>query len=149
MFATVLGSNLFSVLYTSVSLLEQGGFSDAIGFMTRHPLFLLHIAALAVASSIGQLFIFYTIDRFGAVTFTIIMTVRQAFAILLSCLIYQHPVHFIGVIGIIICFAAIFLRTYRSHMVALNSRVRSNKDLESSATAQVVDVGSGVIVQRV
>lgn len=32
---------------------------------------------LSVSSAVGQLFIFYTISKFGAVVFTIMMTVRQ------------------------------------------------------------------------
>jgi len=69
-----------------------------------------------VASAIGQLFIFYTIAQFGAVTFTIIMTIRQGLAILLSCLVYHHPVSIVGVGGILLVFAAIFARIYLSQM---------------------------------
>lgn len=48
------GLNLFSVILTSVSLAEQGGFIEAATFTARHPDFILHILALAVASTIGQ-----------------------------------------------------------------------------------------------
>lgn len=106
------GSNLFSILFASVSLLEQGGFSEAYAFMWRHPSFIFHISILSTASTIGQLFIYFTIHEFGPVTFTIIMTVRQAASILLSCIFFHHPVHFIGLVGIIVCFGAIFLRIY-------------------------------------
>ncbi|CAF4991645.1 unnamed protein product, partial [Rotaria sp. Silwood1] len=43
-----------------------------------------------ICSSVGQLFIFSTIEEFGPVIFTIIMTIRQAFSILLSCLFYGN-----------------------------------------------------------
>ena len=108
------GSNLFAVIFAGVSLIEQGGFDDAVSFMIHHPLFISHIAVMAVTSAVGQLFIYFTIAEFGPVTFTIIMTVRQGFAIMLSCIIYHHSVSLFGIAGIVICFTAIFIRTYRS-----------------------------------
>ncbi|XP_076441649.1 adenosine 3'-phospho 5'-phosphosulfate transporter 1-like [Babylonia areolata] len=108
------GTNLFSCLLTCASLLEQGGFLDSSAFMLRHPDFLLHAVVLSVCSATGQLFIFYTIAQFGPVTFVIIMTMRQGFAILLSCIIYSHPVTMIGLLGILIVFAALFIRIYAS-----------------------------------
>jgi solute carrier family 35 (adenosine 3'-phospho 5'-phosphosulfate transporter), member B2 len=108
------GVNLFSVLLTSTSLVQQGAFGLAADFASRHPLFVGHVLALSVASAVGQLFIFYTIAQFGAVTFTIIMTIRQGLAILLSCLVYSHSVSMIGIGGIFIVFAAVFARIYLS-----------------------------------
>ena len=59
-----------------------------------------------------QLFIFYTISEFGAIVFVIISTLRQAMAILLSCLIYGHPVTPVGVLGVCTVFGAIYLKVY-------------------------------------
>ncbi|BES93840.1 adenosine 3'-phospho 5'-phosphosulfate transporter [Nesidiocoris tenuis] len=108
------GVNLFSLLFTSVSLFQQGAFSVCIGFMNKFPKFGLDVLLLAISSGAGQLFIFSTISFYGPVVFVIIMTIRQGLAILLSCLIYQHTVTLIGIIGIIMVFTAIFLRIYCS-----------------------------------
>ncbi|KAL8610954.1 hypothetical protein ACOMHN_042570 [Nucella lapillus] len=108
------GVNLFSCLLTSVSLVEQGGFFESSSFMLRHPDFVIHSVVLSVCSATGQLFIFYTIARFGAVSFIIIMTMRQGFAILLSCIIYGHPVTIVGFLGIMVVFGALFIRIYAS-----------------------------------
>jgi len=110
------GVNLFSVLLTTTSLAEQGAFTEAASFAARHPLFVAHVLVLSMMSAIGQLFIYYTIAQFGAVTFTIIMTVRQGLAILLSCIVYHHTVTLVGILGIIVLFAAIFARIYFSHL---------------------------------
>ena len=106
------GVNLFSVLLTSTSLIEQGAFAEAAAFAARHPIFIAHVLVLSIASAVGQLFIYYTIAQFGPVTFTIIMTVRQGLAILLSCIVYHHSVTVVGIIGIVVLFAAIFARVY-------------------------------------
>jgi adenosine 3'-phospho 5'-phosphosulfate transporter B2 len=109
------GVNLFSVVFTTVSLTEQGGFIESIAFMGKYPAFVFHVTLLSITSATGQLFIFYTISRFGPVTFTIIMTIRQGVAILLSCIIYHHPVNIKGLFGIGIVFGAIITRIYCNH----------------------------------
>uniref|UniRef100_A0A1A9Z6S5 Uncharacterized protein n=1 Tax=Glossina pallidipes TaxID=7398 RepID=A0A1A9Z6S5_GLOPL len=48
--------------------------------------------------------------QFGPVVFTIIMTLGQTAAILLSCVIYHHIVTTLGVLGVIIVFLATLLR---------------------------------------
>ena len=106
------GVNMFSCLLTSVSLIEQGGFVECIVFMLNHPTFIVHAVTLSLCSACGQLFIFYTIEKFGPVTFTIIMTLRQGFAIMLSCVIYGHPVTVLGGFGVMVVFIALFLRIY-------------------------------------
>jgi len=106
------GVNFFSVLLTMTSLIEQGAFTAAAAFAARHPLFIAHVLVLSTMSAVGQLFIFKTIATFGAVTFTIIMTVRQGLAILLSCIVYHHTVTLIGILGVIVVFVAIFARIY-------------------------------------
>lgn len=111
------GVNMFSCLFTVGSLLEQGAFFDSLAFMTRYSEFAFHAVLLSVCSACGQLFIFYTINQFGAAVFTIIMTLRQAFAILLSCFLYGHAITVVGGIGVAVVFLALFLRVYaRSRM---------------------------------
>ncbi|XP_049532608.1 adenosine 3'-phospho 5'-phosphosulfate transporter 1 [Anopheles darlingi] len=125
------GVNLFSTLFTGASLAMQGGFYSSLVFAVDHPKFVIDCVVLSISSAIGQLFIFYTIATFGAVVFTIIMTLRQAIAILLSCLIYQHRISFLGVIGVLIVFLAIFLRVY------CNQRLKAIKQRHQAAQSLV------------
>ena len=115
----MVGVNLFSVIFTSTTLIEQGGYTESLAFMLRHPLFMIHVGVLSICSAFGQLFIFYTISQFGPVTFTIIMTTRQGLAILLSCIVYAHPITMIGGFGVLFVFAAIFVRIYANHQQKL------------------------------
>jgi len=39
----------------------------------------------------GQMVIYYSIKEFGALFFSTVMTTRQVISILLSCIIYLHP----------------------------------------------------------
>jgi hypothetical protein len=65
-----------------------------------------------IISASGQLFIYYTISQFGAVVFIIIMTTRSALAIILSCIIYGHPVNGLGVFGILVAFSSLAMRIF-------------------------------------
>ena len=106
------GANIFSVLFTVGSLLQTGGFFTSVSFMLLHSKFAYHIFLLSITSATGQLFIFYTISQFGPLLFTIIMTTRQVLSILLSCIIYNHPLAFQAIVGVSVVFLALFLRIY-------------------------------------
>ncbi|XP_036329703.1 adenosine 3'-phospho 5'-phosphosulfate transporter 1 isoform X2 [Rhagoletis pomonella] len=122
------GVNLFSTIFTATSLWVQGGFIDSLTFASEHPKFILDAITISMCSAVGQLFIFYTISVFGAVVFTIIMTLRQAFAILLSCLIYKHKISVLGIFGILVVFFAVFMRSYgKQRMKVLRKRAEAHK----------------------
>lgn len=134
--------NLFSCVFTAISLLQQGGFICSIQFMMKvelmritvcmcnvcynclsgllqFPRFVLDCLLLSACSAVGQLVIFYTIATFGAVMFAIIMTIRQGLAILLSCMIYHHDISATGIFGVCLVFLAVFLRIYCNQRVRL------------------------------
>ena len=106
------GASLFSCLFTVWSMIEGGNFLSAVGFMMSNPEFAYHVTILSLASATGQLFIFYTIQSFGPVVFTIIMTIRMMLSIMLSCIINNHPLSAQAVLGVIVVFIALFLRVY-------------------------------------
>ena len=104
--------NLISTILTITSLILNGSLFDCLSFMGRHQSFAMHVFFTSICSSIGQLFIFSTIEEFGPVIFSIIMTIRQAFSILLSCIIYGHQLSWYSIVGINIAFLAIFLHVF-------------------------------------
>ncbi|XP_053634847.2 adenosine 3'-phospho 5'-phosphosulfate transporter 1 [Cherax quadricarinatus] len=122
------GVNLFSCLFTTASLMQQGSFSLSFKFMLTYPAFFWDSLILSICSATGQMFIYHTISVFGPVVFIIIMTIRQGLAILLSCIIYAHPVSVMGILGIIIVFTAVFLRVYCSHRLKQIQQRRAGGD---------------------
>ena len=106
------GTNVFSSLFTAITLLQSGGMFSCIRFIMQYPTFGSHVVTLSIASAIGQLFIFYTISTFGPLVFTTIMVTRQMFSILLSCIIYQHSLAPQAILGMIIVFFALLLQSY-------------------------------------
>ncbi|KZS12207.1 Solute carrier family 35 member B1 [Daphnia magna] len=126
------GVNLMSCLFTSASLIQQGGFFYSLSFAARHPIFIMDCLLTAISSASGQLFIFATISKFGPVVFTIIMTVRQGLSILLSCLLYQHHLSPMGILGVFIVFLAIFLRIKQTSVTPPTAKARSIKVMQQA-----------------
>ncbi|XP_065292733.1 adenosine 3'-phospho 5'-phosphosulfate transporter 1 [Dermacentor albipictus] len=106
------GVNFFSCLLTFVSLLQQGALAASLRFMFRFHAFFYDCLLLSICSATGQLFVFHTIAQFGPVVFVVAMTVRQAVAVLLSCLIYGHRLGALGIVGVLIVFGAVFAKIY-------------------------------------
>lgn len=117
--------NMFSCLLTAMSLFQQSSFPLIFSFMAMYPRFIVDCLLISICSASGQLYIFYTISKFGPVTFVIIMTIRQGLAILLSCLIYHHQITIIGAFGILLVFGSVFLRIYCSNRLRAIKRRRA------------------------
>ncbi|XP_028164797.1 adenosine 3'-phospho 5'-phosphosulfate transporter 1 [Ostrinia furnacalis] len=105
------GVNLFSCALTAAALAHHTTTQHSLTLL-QHPVFAMDCLLLSVSSAVGQLLIYRTIARFGAVVFTIIMTLRQAVSILLSCAVYGHVVSLGGFAGVALVFAAALLRVY-------------------------------------
>ena len=121
------GVNFFSCLFTIWSLITRGDFLTSVLFMLKYEQFLFHCIVLSICSATGQLFIFQTIQRFGPIVFTIIMTLRQMFAILLSCFIYSHELALVAWFGVFVVFCALFLEIY------CKDKVRRRKNANGAA----------------
>ena len=73
----------------------------------------------------------------GPVVFVIIMTLRQAIAILLSCYLYGHVITVIGGFGVAVVFMATFLNIYCGYQ-----KRRRPKTSESTPSVQTKEQNS-------
>ncbi|XP_035740299.1 adenosine 3'-phospho 5'-phosphosulfate transporter 1-like [Vespa mandarinia] len=117
--------NMFSCLLTVTSLIQQSSFPFIYFFMKKYPRFIMDCLLISICSASGQLYIFYTISKFGPITFVIMMTIRQGLAILLSCLIYHHEIKMIGILGILLVFGSVFLRIHCNNVTRAIKRRRT------------------------
>lgn len=109
MFAT----SAFSTVLAFVTLVHTKELYPAFRFVYRHSEIHLHFFLFSICSTIGQLFIFYTIKNFGAVVFTLIMTTRILLSIGLSCVLYGHQVTSMGFLGLMMVLGAVLYRIKR------------------------------------
>ena len=120
--------NAFSAVFSFITLVHQEKLSSAMTFVYVHPTIILHLVIFCICSTVGQLFIFYTVKNFGAVVFSIIMSMRILFSTLLSCFVYSHPIKELGFLGIAIVFGAIFYRIRRKTEGKSLIRWRENEE---------------------
>merc|ERR1711990_1042816 len=75
----------------------------------KHPGILLEIPLLALASALGQFFIFMTVSDFGPLPCSIITTTRKFFTVLASVIFFGDSLVTRQWIGTVFVFAGIFL----------------------------------------
>ena len=109
MFAT----SAFSTVLSFITLVHDGNLWPAFDFIKRHSEIQLHFFVFSICSTVGQLFIFYTIKNFGAVVFAIIMTTRVLISIAFSVFLYGHNVTATGFFGLVIVVACVGYRIKR------------------------------------
>jgi adenosine 3'-phospho 5'-phosphosulfate transporter B2 len=102
-----------STVLSFVTLIHSKELAPALSFVMQHSEIHLHFLLFSLCSTIGQLFIFYTIKNFGAVVFTLIMTTRILLSIALSCILYGHKVSASGFFGLMLVMAAVLYRIRR------------------------------------
>mmetsp|Transcript_6774 Transcript_6774/g.10212 ORF Transcript_6774/g.10212 Transcript_6774/m.10212 type:complete len:501 (-) Transcript_6774:350-1852(-) len=112
-FQMMFAINAFSTMFSFVTLVHTNELNPAWKFVVEHPEIHFHFIAFSFCSTIGQLFIFSTIKKFGAVVFAIIMSTRILLSIGMSCYIYNHNITEMGYVGMIIVFGAIAYRIKR------------------------------------
>ncbi|CAJ0586451.1 unnamed protein product, partial [Mesorhabditis spiculigera] len=109
------GVNVFSAVLCAVSLAEQGTLFTSMEFATTHRGFIRDVFLLSLSGATGQLFIYSTIERFGPIVFSVIMTIRQMLSILLSSFYYGHPMSAWAFVGFFLVFGAMFSDIYRRY----------------------------------
>ncbi|PSC76775.1 UDP-galactose UDP-glucose transporter 5 [Micractinium conductrix] len=110
----------FSAIFSLLGLVSAGQLMPALSFVSRHPeaLFvsrhpeaLASIMMLSGAATVGQLFISHTIKTFGALLFATVMTTRQFISILLSCILFAHPLTAGQWLGTVMVFGALYYKS--------------------------------------
>ena len=88
-FQMMMGVSFFGVVLSSLSLIISEDIGTVIEFCEPNPAAIWMLVMPGVDSSLGQLFVYFTIREFGPVAFTIIMTIQQVLSIVLSAIAFQ------------------------------------------------------------
>ena len=71
-----------------------------------------NVMFLSLSAAVAQIFILIMIKEFGALLFATVMTTRQFFSILLSCLLFMHPLSSGQWMGTLLVFASLYFKTF-------------------------------------
>ena len=120
-----LWSNVWACVASGLSSFVTTEFSEALDFLNRHPAAWSTLAILSIASAFGNLFLLYTIQRFGPLGFASIATVRQLLSSLISIAAFHHAVQLLQITGLLIVFLALgMLTSIKLHERRLNEKKR-------------------------
>lgn len=112
-FQMMFAVNTWSILMTLTALVTSSELFTTLTFLGENPDAIWDNVVISITSATGQLFIYYTIRKFGPVVFTIIMTTRQMFSMVLSTIAFGHSMGLPAYIGTIVVFSVVFYRIKR------------------------------------
>ena len=87
---------------------------DGMRFIQSHPSVLSDIFIFALTGSLGQLFIFYMLQRFGSLSLVTVTVTRKMFSILLSVFLFGHAINIWQWMAVSVVFMGIGLEAYYS-----------------------------------
>jgi len=128
----MLGVNSSAICITTLGLIVTGDFPIVLEFLKANPQVFIYNVITAITSASGQLCIFYTIKEFGPIVFTIIMTTRQMFSIVISAIIFNHVIGIKAAFGAIIVFSVLFYQIRRKYYA--KKRKESSSDLKKNGS---------------
>ncbi|KDO33406.1 hypothetical protein SPRG_02213 [Saprolegnia parasitica CBS 223.65] len=103
----MLNTNVWAVIYTAIGCVVTGQGAEGFAFCMRNPEIYSALFLFSVCSALGQNFIYFTIQRFSALTCTTITTTRKFFTILASVLIFGNALSPQSWAGVAIVFAGL------------------------------------------
>jgi UDP-galactose transporter B1 len=106
----MINMNFWSVIFLGTALVLTGELWEFYQFsFIKHPGILLEIPLLALASALGQYFIFMCVSDFGPLPCSIITTTRKFFTVLFSVIIFGTILAGHQWIGVVLVFSGLFL----------------------------------------
>lgn len=111
----MLRMNACSVVYSLGYLVLAGELQPVLGFLSRHPELLWQLGSFAVASALGQYFIYRLIVEFGPLPCSIVTTTRKFFTVLGSVFYFGNRLTFGQWQGAAAVFSGLFLDAAFGH----------------------------------
>lgn len=82
--------NMWSILFLGIALVATGEMFEFAQFVNRYPNVMGQLLSVAVASALGQHFIFMCVTEFGPLPCSIVTTTRKFFTVLVSVLYFGN-----------------------------------------------------------
>eukprot|EP01028_Stygiella_incarcerata_P003360 TRINITY_DN1665_c0_g1_i1.p1 TRINITY_DN1665_c0_g1~~TRINITY_DN1665_c0_g1_i1.p1 ORF type:complete len:343 (+),score=56.50 TRINITY_DN1665_c0_g1_i1:111-1139(+) len=109
-FLVLMWMNGFSAVFFAIWMTISGEFRKAWSTVFRNKTLARDIVGFALAGAFGHLVIFHFVREFGSLTNAYVCTLRKFNSILLSVIMYRHPVSFSQWVGVAIVFVSLFAK---------------------------------------
>lgn len=120
----MLAMNYWSTVMLAVALILTGEGKEFFSFTLMHPELIGHLASLALAGAIGQLFIFMMVSSFGPLPCSVVTTTRKFFTVLFSVLFFGNALSSRQWLGTLLVFTGLFA----DMLVGKKSTIDTKKD---------------------
>ncbi|KIM28419.1 hypothetical protein M408DRAFT_329482 [Serendipita vermifera MAFF 305830] len=107
---------------------RQSELKAAFDFITQHPSIKIPLAQYSLTGSLGQLFIFETLQHFGSLTLVMITLTRKLFTMVLSVVVYNHKLTLGQWAGAAVVFAGIGVEAWVKRREIHAKRVMQEKE---------------------
>ena len=137
----MLWSSIFALVFGiagSFATLEVFG---ALDFMRENPSILQDIVVISIFSALGQFFVLFTIQHYGALSFAAIANVRQVLSALISIIYFQHVLNSLQTLGMMLVFLALAAHL-RFKWYARDMRRARKKAAEAAAASGAAGVAA-------
>merc|ERR1740117_1674766 len=105
-----------SSVYAGAMLYFSGELNYTISFLMSRTESLMDVLALSLIATLGQIFIYVTVQKHGPVTLSLIMTTRQIGSVILSCILFGHQLPSVAIGAAAVVFSVLMVRSYRSSL---------------------------------
>merc|ERR1719324_1306703 len=92
----------------------SGDLNRSIAFVMSRPDAMTDVMALSLIATLGQIFIYVTVQKHGPVVLSTIMTTRQILSVVLSCILFGHQIPQVAIGAAALVFSVLLVRTSRS-----------------------------------
>ncbi|EEB08987.1 uridine diphosphate-N-acetylglucosamine transporter Hut1 [Schizosaccharomyces japonicus yFS275] len=120
--------NVGICLLNGAYLLSPWCHQDPWSFIHAHPSVLYDIGIFGAMGAIGQLFIFYTLEKFGSITLVTITLTRKVFTMLLSVVHFHHKLNPLQWVGVLFVFSGISLEAFMKAQAKKTKLVDKKKE---------------------
>lgn len=105
----------WTLFFSAVTVITTVSFGTMMAFFGLNPAAVGHVIGLSVCSAAGQFLIFYIIKHHGPVVFSIMMTVRQMFSIVISTVLFGHVMGMFQIGCASVCFISMMGKPLLKH----------------------------------
>merc|ERR1719421_2714392 len=124
-----------SSVYAIAMLYFSGEMNYTLAFLLTRKEALADVLALSVIATLGQIFIYVTVQKHGPVALSMIMTTRQVWSVILSAVLFGHNIPGVAVGAAGMVFSVLLVRSYRSVQQQENLRSKSSPSKAESTAA--------------
>ena len=103
------GTNLFTFIFSFLYGMITFQFFGFIQFCAEYPAVMYDIFQITILGCAGQYFIFYTINKLGPITLSILTTTRKFFTVISSIFYFNHMITNFQWISIVLVFIGVVI----------------------------------------